>query len=164
MLGQSTSKSTLGSWWCPSRRMTSWTSQSRYGAVSARADTRRLAAVLLVGMLSAFAGCGPSGVQRLENRDLASVRSEADRLSVPALEARAREYRDAIHLRQQEIDELGRQRLALGYDKQDSPEAQAIDRKLQEELAPSIRKLMSLYQVYIDTLHQKGRSTTELDL
>ena len=112
---------------------------------------------ILLGLLT-LAGCGPVP---LESRNVDEVAREAQKMSVPQLRAQARIARDAIRARRAEIESLRQQRVNLGYDRQESPEAKKLDLRM-HDVSLHLTNLLPIHKVYIDQLHAKSEDTSDL--
>lgn len=122
---------------------------------------KHAAALMLLLMLLMSSGCGSSNrVQDLAERSMDDVISEADKLSTSGLEQRAVQYRDAIKLQKEKMQQLRRDEEKLSYSEKNGPKAIQIGNQMKEVGRISTR-LIERQQEYINRLREKGVNITE---
>jgi hypothetical protein len=115
---------------------------------------------LLSLCLLAAHGCGKKAD---EARPISEVKAEADKMSVPDLQAWAKTYRDAIVAKKAEVEKVAARVKEIPLAEMLGEEAKNLKAEL-EDLQNSVAALTERFQVYYDKLKEKGGNTSGLDI
>jgi len=115
-----------------------------------------MVALLAVSLI----GCGKKAD---ENKPIAKVKAEAEKMNVEQLKARATEYYDAIKAKQGDIEKVMTKLKDIPPLEATGKEAKGLQTDL-STLNTSISSLKARFQVYYNKLKEKGGDTTGLQL
>lgn len=121
--------------------------------------------LLIIGaLLSAFvfAGCNP-GVNAEQDRPVAEVKADAEKLDAAKLRSKVLEYKDAIVKKSAELAKASEKLKDIPVAEIAGEKAAQIKKEI-EEIGASVSKLKDRYQVYYDQLKAKAGDLTGLDL
>jgi len=110
--------------------------------------------VLLVGV-AFVAGCGKKAD---ENRPVADMRVEAEKMDAATLRENAKVYKDALQAKMAELNKVKEQ---IKPDELLTEKGIELQKK-SAEISASIGKLRERLQVYLDQLAKKGEDITDL--
>lgn len=115
----------------------------------------------LLGAL-VFAGCN-AGVKSEQDKPVAEVKAEAEKLDAAALRSKVLEYKDVIVKKTAELAKASEKLKDIPVAEIAGEKAAKIKKEV-EEIGASISKLKDRYQVYYDQLKAKAGDLTGLDL
>lgn len=113
-------------------------------------------------IFSIFAGCS-GGVQGEENKPVAEIKAEAEKLDVSALRSKIVAYKDEIVKRTADFAKLQDRLKAIPVTELAGEKAAQIKKDI-EDIQAVISRLKERYQVYYDLLKSKGGDLSGLGL
>lgn len=105
-------------------------------------------------------GCGKKAD---ENKPMADVKAEAEKMSVAKLRTTAKAYYDAIMAKQEDIDKTMAKLKEVPLTQAMGEETASLKADV-DALTKSISNLKARFQVYYDKLAEKGGDTSGLEL
>ncbi len=124
---------------------------------------------LIAGCLLGFAGCGKKADQGKttakanETIPVAQVQTEAGKMNVEQLKAKAMEYKDAIVAKKAEIEKVAAKLKEIPLAQQMGTEAKALQGDI-ANLHKSVAALTERFQVYYNKLKEMGGSVSGLEI
>jgi outer membrane murein-binding lipoprotein Lpp len=118
-----------------------------------------LFAVVICSLLG-FAGCGKKAD---ENKPIADVKAEAEKMDVEQLKAKAMEYKDAVVAKKAEIEKVAAKLKDIPITEQLGTEAKALQTDI-ANLNKSVAALTERFQVYYNKLKEKGGNVSGLEI
>lgn len=117
-----------------------------------------LALMLCVAVALAW-GCSKSAD---EDKPIAEVKAEAEKMDTSQLRSQAEAYAEAIKEKAEEVKQLVEKQGEIPMTEKLSEEAKALANEI-KQLNESIGKLKERLKVYVDKLEEKGGDTSGLD-
>ncbi len=116
----------------------------------------RIKTVALFGlMILLTAGLFGCGKKADENKPIADVEAEAEKMDVAKLRQKALAYKDAMVAKQDEIKKISAKLQELGIAKSLTDEAKGLKADM-DELNKSVLALMDRFNIYYKKLKEKG--------
>jgi hypothetical protein len=110
--------------------------------------------------LTAFYGCGKKAD---ENKSVADVKAEAEKMSVEKLKSMAVTYQDAITAKKADVDKLASKLKDIPLTKLMGSEAKKLKAEV-DELKTSVSALKERFDIYYNKLKEKGGDLSGLKL
>ncbi len=108
----------------------------------------------------ALAGCGKKAD---ENRPIADVKAEAEKMDTGQLQAMATRYKQALEAKTTELDKIMAKLKEIPITKQLGGEAEALKADI-DDLNKSVSALKERFQIYYDKLKEKGGDLSGLEI
>ena len=124
-------------------------------------STTLLVCMLLFPGCSKKSGSVPKDVD--ENKPIAEIKAEAEKLDVEQLRAIAKKYKDALLARQDDIKRMTDSLAKIPLTEKLGKEAQALTADI-DSLMKSVNALSERFQVYYDKIKAKGGELKDLEL
>ena len=125
---------------------------------------KELVRISLCGVLAicvlAFCGCGKKAD---ESKLLSEAKAEAEKMDVAKLKAMAREYKEAVLAKQEDIAKIAAQLKEIPLAKKLGEEAKGLKADI-DGLNKSVSALKSRLEVYYNKLKEKGGDVSGLSL
>ena len=116
--------------------------------------------IMITVCLLGFAGCGKKAD---ENKPIAEVQAEANKMNVEQLKAKAMEYKDAIVAKKAEIEKVTAKLKEIPVTEQIGAEAKALQADI-ANLNKSLSALTERFQVYYNKIKEMGGDLSGLEI
>jgi uncharacterized lipoprotein YehR (DUF1307 family) len=116
--------------------------------------------IMIAVCLLGLAGCGKKAD---ENKPIAEVQAEADKLNVEQLKTKAIEYKDAIVAKKAEIEKVAAKLKEIPVTEQLGAEAKTLQTEI-ANLNKSVTALTERFQVYYNKLKEMGGDVAGLEI
>jgi len=113
---------------------------------------------LLVAGLVVAVGCGKKAD---ENKPISQVKAEAEQMNTDQLRAAAMDYKKAIVAKEGDVEKLAAQLKEIPVAEMLGEEAKGVKADM-EKLQQSVSALQERFQIYYDTLKEKGGDVSGL--
>jgi Skp family chaperone for outer membrane proteins len=116
---------------------------------------KTLLCLLLAVCMTALAGCGKKPAAVDEDKPIAEVKAEADKMTIEDLKATAKKYQAAMTAKEAELDKIMEQLKSIPVTEMLSEEAKGLQEDM-KSLGKSVNALKERFEIYYNKLKEKG--------